>query len=154
MNVKVSETRKTMGKDLLIFPETEEDSKKIYESMNREDSSLTGTTSVFRPPKNSAEAKVEDALSVVVKDVDTKIREEEIEAASLEKQGPIHKQSIRTWHPESEGHFREEGRDGGSHQQHRLFIGTLRSTGRRAGSCSATDARDSATPRTPAEQET
>ena len=83
-SVKVSETRKTMRKDLLIVPETEEDSKKIYESMNRED---IGTTAVFRPPKNSAEAKVEDALCVVVKNVDTKIREEEIEDAILEKQG-------------------------------------------------------------------
>ena len=45
--VKVSETRRTMGKDLLIFPETEEDSKKIYESMKREDSGLMGTSAVF-----------------------------------------------------------------------------------------------------------
>ena len=32
MNIKVSETRRTMAKGLLIFPETEEDSKKIYTS--------------------------------------------------------------------------------------------------------------------------
>ena len=36
MGVKVSETRRTMRKDLLIFHETEEDSKKIYESMRRQ----------------------------------------------------------------------------------------------------------------------
>ena len=87
MGVKVSETRRTMGKDLLIFPETEEDSKKIYESMKREDSGLMGTSAVFRPPRSSTEAKVEDALSVVVKDVDPTIGEEEIETAILEKQG-------------------------------------------------------------------
>ena len=85
MEVKVSETRRTMGKDLLIFPETEEDSKTIYESMKREDSGLMGTTAVFRPPKSTAEAKVEDALSIV--DVDTTIGEEKIETAILEKQG-------------------------------------------------------------------
>ena len=115
MKVKVSETRRTMRKDLLIFPETEEDSKIIYESMKREDSGLMGTSAVFRPPKSSAEAKVEDALSVVVKDVDTTIGEEEIETAIQEKQGL--KVKVRTWHPESQGHFREEGRDGGSNQQ-------------------------------------
>ena len=87
MGVKVSETRRTMGKDLLIFPETEEDSKKIYESMKREDSGLMGTSAVFRPPRSSTEAKVEDALSVVVKDVDTTIGEGDIEKAILEKQG-------------------------------------------------------------------
>ena len=73
MGVKVSETRRTMGKDLLIFPETEEDSKKIYESMKREDSGLMGTSAVFRPPRSSTEANVEDALSVGVKDVDPTI---------------------------------------------------------------------------------
>ena len=87
MEVKVSETRRTMVKDLLLFPETEEDSKKIYESMKREYSGLMGTSAVFRPPKSSTEARVEDALSVVVKDVDTTIGEEEIETAILEKQG-------------------------------------------------------------------
>ena len=55
--------------------------------MKREDSGLMGTSAVFRPPKSSAEAKVEDALSVVVKDVDTTIGEEEIHTAILEKQG-------------------------------------------------------------------
>ena len=29
----------------------------------------------------------------------------------------IHQQDLRTWHPESQGQFREEGRDGGSDQQ-------------------------------------
>ena len=86
MNIKVSETRRTMAKDLLIFPETEEDSKKIYESLKREDSGLVGTSAIFRPPKKSAEAKVEDSLSVVVKDVDTKAEEEDIEAAIMEEQ--------------------------------------------------------------------
>ena len=86
MNIKVSETRRTMAKDLLIFPETEEDSKKIYESLKREDSGLVGTSAIFRPPKKSAEAKVEDSLSVVVKDVDTKAEKEDIEAAIMEEQ--------------------------------------------------------------------
>ena len=76
-----------MAKDLLIFPETEEDSKKIYESLTKEESGLIGTSAIFRPPKKSAEAKVEDALSVVVKDVDTRAGEEDIEAAILEEQG-------------------------------------------------------------------
>ena len=31
--------------------------------------------------------------------------------------GALHQQNIRTWHPESEGHVREERRDGGSNQK-------------------------------------
>ena len=51
-----------MGGDLLIFPETEEDSKKIYESIKKK----IGTSGTFRQPlKNSAAAKVEDSLSIV-----------------------------------------------------------------------------------------
>ena len=119
-----------MGKDLLIFPETEEDSKKIYESMNREDSGLIGTTAVFRPPKNSAEAKVEDALSVVVKDVDTKIKEEEIEEAILEKQGLkvkvvqfINRASGRGIPKEKVTFVKKEEREAATSNS-RLFIGT------------------------------
>ena len=33
----------------------------------------------------------------------------------------IHQQSLRTWHPESEGHFCEEGRDGDSHRPGGLY---------------------------------
>ena len=87
MNIKVSETRRTMAKDLLIFPETEEDSKKIYESLKKEDSGLIGTSAIFRPPRKSAEAEVEDSLSVVMKDVDIRAEEEDIEAAIMEEQG-------------------------------------------------------------------
>ena len=108
-----------MAKDLLIFPETEEDSKKIYESLKKEDSGLIGTSAIFRPPKKSAEAKVEDSLSVVMKDVDIRAEEEDHHggARTEGEGGALHQQNIRTWHPESEGHVREEGRDGGSNQE-------------------------------------
>ena len=88
MEVKLSETRKTGGGgggDLLIFTETEGDSKKIYESLKREDSGLRETTAAFRQPKSQYNAKETDYLSVVATDVDTRVREEEIEAAILDK---------------------------------------------------------------------
>ena len=74
--------------------------------------------------------------------------------------GALHQQNIRTWHPESEGHVREERRDGGSNQEqpspHRYYITPTerRSTRRRPESCNVTGANDSAMPRTPARHET
>ena len=119
--------------------------------MNREDSGLMGTSAVFRPPKSSTEAKVEDALSVVVEDVDTTIGEEEIETAILEKQGLkvkvirfINKTSGRGI-PKVKVTFEKK-------EEMEAAINN-RSTRRRTESYSATGARDSATPRTSARQE-
>ena len=43
------------------------------------------------------------------------------EAVSDGESRKIHQQSLRTWHPESEGHFCEEGRDEDSHRPGGLY---------------------------------
>ena len=125
--------------------------------MTREDSSLIGAAAALRQPKSQSNAKEADDLSVVATEIATRVREEEIEKAILEKQGlkvkvirHINRASERGI-PKVKVTSEKKEEMGEATKNNRLFIAELKSTRRKRKFFSATGASDSATLRTPAD---